>query len=37
MLDIQSLLAERDEQIAALRADVAFYERLVGATAQRKG
>ncbi|ACA12720.1 hypothetical protein KJA64_00565 [Xylella fastidiosa subsp. multiplex] len=36
-VDIQSLLAERDEQIAALRADVAFYERLVGATAQRKG
>ncbi|HHW4679283.1 MAG TPA: DUF6776 family protein [Xylella sp.] len=35
--DIQSLLAARDEQIAALRADVAFYERLVGATAQRKG
>lgn len=35
--EVQSSLAERDEQIASLRADVAFYERLVGATAQRKG
>ncbi|MFC3550337.1 DUF6776 family protein [Lysobacter cavernae] len=35
--DLQSTLAERDEEIAALRADVAFYERLVGATAQRRG
>jgi hypothetical protein len=35
--EIQSSLAERDEQIAALRADVAFYERLVGSTSQRKG
>ncbi len=35
--ELQSSLAERDEEIAALRADVAFYERLVGATAQRKG
>jgi len=35
--EVQASLAERDEQIAALRADVAFYERLVGATAQRKG
>lgn len=33
--DLQGTLAERDEEIAALRADVAFYERLVGATAQR--
>ncbi|KAB7771082.1 DUF6776 family protein [Xanthomonas maliensis] len=35
--EVQTSLAERDEQIAALRADVAFYERLVGSTAQRKG
>lgn len=35
--DLQSTLAERDEEIAALRADVAFYERLVGATSQRRG
>lgn len=35
--EVQGSLAERDEQIAALRADVAFYERLVGATSQRKG
>ena len=35
--DIQNALAERDEEIAGLRADVAFYERLVGATGQRRG
>ncbi len=35
--DLQSTLAERDEEVAALRADVAFYERLVGSTAQRRG
>ncbi|MBN6151897.1 hypothetical protein JR065_16245 [Xanthomonas sp. AmX2] len=35
--EVQSSLAERDEEIAGLRADVAFYERLVGATSQRKG
>ena len=35
--DLQGSLAERDEEIAGLRADVAFYERLVGATAQRRG
>lgn len=34
---LQKTLAERDEEIAGLRADVAFYERLVGATAQRRG
>jgi len=34
---VQTTLAERDEEIAGLRADVAFYERLVGATSQRKG
>ena len=33
---MQSSLAERDEEIAGLRADVAFYERL-GSTSQRKG
>lgn len=35
--ELQGTLAERDEEIAALRADVAFYERFVGATAQRRG
>ena len=35
--DLQGTLAERDEEIASLRADVAFYERFVGATAQRHG
>jgi len=35
--ELQVTLAERDEEIAALRADVAFYERLVGATGQRRG
>ena len=35
--ELQSSLAERDEEIASLRADVAFYERLVGSTSQRKG
>jgi hypothetical protein len=34
---LQGALADRDEEIAGLRADVAFYERLVGATAQRRG
>ena len=29
--ELQASLAERDEEIAGLRADVAFYERLVGA------
>lgn len=36
-LDLQNALAEREEEIAGLRADVAFYERFVGATAQRRG
>ena len=31
--DLQATLSERDEEIAGLRADVAFYERFVGATA----
>ncbi|WP_187775659.1 DUF6776 family protein [Luteimonas suaedae] len=35
--DLQSALTEREEEIAGLRADVAFYERFVGATAQRRG
>lgn len=35
--DLQGTLAERDEEISGLRADVAFYERFVGATAQRRG
>ncbi|KRD31892.1 hypothetical protein ASE35_13025 [Lysobacter sp. Root916] len=35
--DLQGTLSERDEEIAGLRADVAFYERLVGSTAQRRG
>lgn len=36
-IELQASLAERDEEIAGLRADVAFYERLVGSTSQRKG
>jgi len=35
--EVQTTLVERDEEIASLRADVAFYERLVGATSQRRG
>lgn len=34
---VQETLAARDEEIAQLRADVAFYERLVGGSAQRQG
>ncbi|WP_407910411.1 DUF6776 family protein [Lysobacter claricitrinus] len=34
---LQSTLADREEQIAQLKADVDFYERLVGATGQRHG
>jgi hypothetical protein len=36
-LELQSTLSDREEEIAGLRNDVAFYERLVGATAQRRG
>jgi hypothetical protein len=36
-LQMQGALAQREQEIAALRANVAFYERLVGATAQPKG
>jgi hypothetical protein len=35
--ELQETLAERDREIAALRADTAFYERLVGGSAQRQG
>jgi hypothetical protein len=35
--DLQGTLAERDEEIAGLRSDVAFYARFVGSTAQRRG
>lgn len=35
--DLQGTLARRDAQIAKLRADIAFYKRLVGATAKRHG
>lgn len=35
--ELQGTLSERDEEIASLRADIAFYERFVGATGQRRG
>ncbi len=35
--ELQGTLREREEEIAALRADVGFYERLVGGSAQRQG
>ncbi|ODU43371.1 DUF6776 family protein [uncultured Aquimonas sp.] len=34
---LQRDIADRDERIASLEADVAFYERLVGGSAQRQG
>lgn len=34
--DVQDTLAEKDEQIASLRADVAFYERFVGSGGERR-
>lgn len=34
---LQETLADRDQEIAALRADTEFYERLVGGSAQRQG
>lgn len=37
MLDLQNTLTERDEQIAALRADLDFYERFVSPNVQRRG
>lgn len=36
-LEVQSSLADREEEISGLRADVDFYERLVGSTGQRQG
>ena len=36
-IELQATLAEREEEISGLRADVAFYERLVGSTGQRRG
>lgn len=36
-IELQNALAEREEEISGLRADVAFYERLVGSTGQRLG
>jgi hypothetical protein len=35
--DLQETLAARDKELADLRNDVAFYERLVGGSAQRQG
>lgn len=35
--ELQATLLEREEEIAALRADVGFYERLVSGSAQRQG
>lgn len=35
--ELQGALAQREEQVAALREEVAFYERFVGSTAQRQG
>jgi hypothetical protein len=35
--DVQAMLAEKDEEIAGLRADVAFYERFVGNSGPRRG
>ena len=35
--ELQSSLAERDEEVSSLRSDVAFYERLVGTSGQRRG
>jgi hypothetical protein len=34
---LQETLSDRDQEIAALRADTEFYERLVGGSAQRQG
>ena len=35
--ELQSSLTERDEEVSALRADVTFYECLVGTSGQRRG
>jgi hypothetical protein len=36
-VELQSALAEREEEVSGLRADVDFYERLVGSTGKRHG
>jgi hypothetical protein len=36
-LELQQTLGERDEEIAALRGDLTFFERLVGGSAKRNG
>ena len=36
-IDLQSTLADREEEVSGLRADIDFYERLVGSTGQRTG
>jgi hypothetical protein len=36
-IGLQQTLAEREEEVSGLRADVDFYERLVGSTGQRQG
>ena len=36
-LELQNALAEREEEVSGLRADLDFYERLVGSTGQRQG
>jgi len=36
-VELQSSLAEREEEVSGLRADVDFYERLVGSTGKRSG
>jgi len=36
-IGLQQSLAEREEEVSGLRADVDFYERLVGSTGQRQG
>lgn len=36
-VELQQSLAEREEEIAELRSDVAFYERLVGSSGERRG
>ena len=35
--ELQQLLADREEELSQLRADLAFYERLVGTGSQRQG
>ena len=37
LAQLQASLAEREEEVASLRADVGFYERLVGGSARRQG